>query len=60
VAKDGADLPPTENAVKPALRRLNVGEMFDAEFTAGEAGEYRLTIGYSPTAMIYNRRIVVH
>ena len=59
VAKDGADLPPAETGVKPAIRRLNVGEMFDAEFTAAKAGEYRLTVGYSPTAMIYNRRIIV-
>ncbi len=59
IAKDGADLAP-ESELKPAIRRLGVGEMFDAEFTATEPGEYRLTIGLPKKPMMYSRRIIVH
>ncbi len=44
-----------------ALRRLNVGETFDAEFTAPAAGEYELTVRVpGPKAKVYRRRLIVH
>jgi FtsP/CotA-like multicopper oxidase with cupredoxin domain len=60
LAKDGADLPPTASVAQRASKRLGVGETFDAEFTAPEAGEYRLTIGIPAKQMTYSRRIIVH
>jgi FtsP/CotA-like multicopper oxidase with cupredoxin domain len=59
VAKDGADLPDTQRVLSSASRRLSVGETFDAEFTANEPGEYRLTIGVPKKPMSYSRRIIV-
>ena len=45
LAKDGADLPPAAAVTVAAIQRLGVGEVFDAEFTAREPGEYTLTVG---------------
>jgi FtsP/CotA-like multicopper oxidase with cupredoxin domain len=59
LAKDGADLPPSLAITSPAIRRLGVGEMFDAEFLPPAPGEYRLTIG-TPTAQLkYSRKLIV-
>lgn len=44
VAKDGAAYPPALATIGPAMRRLNVGETFDAEFIAPAAGDYELTM----------------
>ena len=44
VAKDGADLPPSQVAVRPATVMLNVGETYDFEFDAREPGEYTLSM----------------
>jgi FtsP/CotA-like multicopper oxidase with cupredoxin domain len=59
LAKDGADLPAAMAVRGPASRRLGVGEMFDAEFTATSPGEYRLTVGSPSKQMRYARRIIV-
>jgi FtsP/CotA-like multicopper oxidase with cupredoxin domain len=59
LAKDGADLPPAAAVEGPASRRLSVGEMFDAEFTAPVRGEYLLTVGTPGKPMRYRRRIIV-
>lgn len=60
VAKDGADYPLANIVSERALRRLNVGETFDAEFTAPAAGEYELTVrAPGPKAKVYRRRLIV-
>jgi FtsP/CotA-like multicopper oxidase with cupredoxin domain len=59
VAKDGADLSPSMSIVRPAIQRLGVGEMYDAEFTPSRGGNYFLTVGAYKTEMKYKRRIVV-
>lgn len=59
LAKDGADLPPAAAIVTPSVQRLNVGEMFDAEFTPLERGEYLLTVGPPLAQMVYRRKIIV-
>jgi FtsP/CotA-like multicopper oxidase with cupredoxin domain len=41
LAKDGADLPPTQAVSVGSAQRLSVGETYDFEFTP-EAGRYRL------------------
>jgi len=58
VAKDGADLPPALTLTGPAIRRLGVGEMFDAEFAAREPGEYEVTVGAPETPTRYRRKII--
>jgi manganese oxidase len=59
VAKDGADLPAALRTQQGAAQRLGVGEMFDAEFTAPEPGEYRLTIGAPKRQLTYSRKLIV-
>lgn len=59
LAKDGADLPPAVAVAAPSIRRLNVGETFDAEFIASAPGEFRLTVGPPTAQMQYSRRIIV-
>ena len=59
LAKDGADLPSAAAIVTPSVQRLNVGEMFDAEFTPPERGEYFLTVGPPLAQMVYRRKIIV-
>ncbi len=60
LAKDGADLPSVRAIKEPAIKRLNVGEMYDAEFTALEKGEYVLAVGRPLTRMKYTRKVIVH
>jgi len=43
VAKDGADLPQSQQTVQPALVRLQAGETYDFEWTPSP-GEYVLTV----------------
>jgi FtsP/CotA-like multicopper oxidase with cupredoxin domain len=57
LAKDGANLPPSQAVMSPARQMMNVGETFDAEILL-EAGEYRLT-AISPNGPFYNRRLIV-
>lgn len=44
IAKDGADLPPSQTAAKPAQQTISVGETYDFEYTPAEPGELRLEI----------------
>jgi len=44
VAKDGADLPPTQTSRQPAQQTISVGETYDFEFTPEEPGELRLEV----------------
>ena len=59
LAKDGADLPPASIVTGPAIRRLGVGEMYDAEFVAREPGEYDVTVGPPDSQLRYTRKIIV-
>ena len=59
LAKDGADYPSDNIKSEPAIRRLNVGETFDAEFTAPTAGGYEVTVrAAGPKAKVYRRRLI--
>jgi manganese oxidase len=42
VAKDGADLPPSQALVRPARQIIGVGEAYDFEFTPEAPGDLRL------------------
>ena len=44
-AKDGADYPEPMRQETSALQRLHAGEIFDAEWTPREAGEFLLRVG---------------
>lgn len=57
-AKDGADLPELQRLKGPALRRIFVGETFDADWTPSKAGVYALTAG-SQSRWFYNRKVIV-
>jgi FtsP/CotA-like multicopper oxidase with cupredoxin domain len=46
VAKDGADLPPSQATLRPAYLVLGPGEIHDVEFTPRVAGEMRLRYGF--------------
>lgn len=58
-AKDGYDLPIGNRKEGPAIRRLNVGETFDAEFTPQSPGEYRVTAGVKTAPYLWVQRIIV-
>ena len=45
VAKDGADLPPSQATVRPAKLTFAPGEIIDVEFTPRSAGELTLRFG---------------
>jgi len=57
LAKDGADLPPSQARTGPARQMIEVGETFDAEFTAAP-GEYRLVAG-PPARPLWQQRLDV-
>jgi len=44
VAKDGADLPPSQALVRPARQIIGVGEAYDFEFNPREPGDLRLVV----------------
>ncbi len=44
VAKDGADLPPSQTTRRPAQQVISVGETYDFEFEPAAAGELRLEV----------------
>jgi hypothetical protein len=44
IAKDGADLPPSQATKRPAQQVIAVGETYDFEFEAPGPGEYRLDV----------------
>ncbi len=49
VAKDGADLPPSQATVRPAKLQMDPGEIYDFEFTPQQAGTYTLRFGPEDT-----------
>ena len=57
IAKDGADLPPTQAMVGPAVVRADVGEIYDVEWLPPAPGEYQLRTGPGRSILIY--RILV-
>ena len=57
-AKDGADYPESMRKEATALRRLTPGEIFDAEWTPRERGEFLLRIGNRARAF-YTRKFIV-
>jgi hypothetical protein len=48
VAKDGADLPAVQVALRPAQLLLHVGEIYDFEFTPRAVGRLTLRFGFPP------------
>lgn len=44
VAKDGADLPPSQATKRPAQQVISVGETYDFEFEPATPGEFRLEV----------------
>lgn len=48
LAKDGADLPPTQAVTEPAQLMLGAGEIYDVEVTPAVAGELTLRFGSPP------------
>jgi FtsP/CotA-like multicopper oxidase with cupredoxin domain len=48
VAKDGADLPPQQASVRPAVLISDPGEIYDFEFTPRAAGDLLLSFGLPP------------
>jgi FtsP/CotA-like multicopper oxidase with cupredoxin domain len=58
-AKDGFDYPLANRKVGPAIRRMNVGETFDAEFTPQSPGEYRLTANPPKAPNVWVQKVIV-
>ena len=48
VAKDGADLPPSQATLRPAVLFFDPGEIYDFEFTPDAPGDLALTFGPPP------------
>ena len=44
IAKDGADLPPNQSLMRPAVLTISVGETYDFEFEPNGPGEFRLEV----------------
>lgn len=59
IAKDGADLPPSQRKVSQAELLIDVGETYDFAFTAPSAGEWILSTPTGPNGARWSRRIVV-
>jgi FtsP/CotA-like multicopper oxidase with cupredoxin domain len=59
IAKDGADLPPSQQVTGPARATVSVGETADFEFTPPRRGEYLLTLAAAPNRPPVVQRIVV-
>jgi len=60
VAKDGADLPISQRAARPAdIRGMESGETADFEFTPTKRGDYVLTMFMSDAKAPTTQRIVV-
>lgn len=57
-AKDGADYPEAMRKEATAIRRLTPGEIFDAEWTPRERGEFQLRVG-NRTRAFYTRKLIV-
>lgn len=55
VAKDGADLPPNQSTMRPAVLTISVGETYDFEFEPTTPGEFRLQVlraGVATSALV--------
>jgi manganese oxidase len=48
IAKDGADLPPSQATVRPASLGFGSGEIYDFEYTPQKSGELKIRYGLSP------------
>lgn len=59
IAKDGADLPPSQRKVSKAEVLIDVGETYDFAFTAPSAGEWILSTPTGPSGARWSRRIIV-
>ncbi|MBK8647029.1 MAG: multicopper oxidase domain-containing protein [Gemmatimonadetes bacterium] len=59
IAKDGADLPASQRAVRKADVLVDVGETYDFAFTAPSAGEWILSLPTGGNGARWSRRIVV-
>ena len=60
LAKDGADLPPYQQIIRPALNQpISVGQTLDFEFTPGTAGEYLFQVG-STYGFLTRINMVIH
>jgi FtsP/CotA-like multicopper oxidase with cupredoxin domain len=60
LAKDGADLPPSQAITRPARQFVQVGETYDFIFRA-EPGEYRLVADLRQTGKrVFQQALVVH
>lgn len=59
LAKDGADLPPSQRTVRPAaMQFVDAGETYDFEWRP-EPGEYELRAGFPKQPPFFVRKIVV-
>ena len=58
LARDGAELPPAQQAMQPAVVRVLAGHTWDYGFRPESAGEYRLTIG-DPKKPMWEQKVVV-
>lgn len=59
LARDGADLPVSQQNVQPAVAVIDVGETADFEFHSPKAGTYRLEIGPAKNPPLVVQRIEV-
>ncbi len=57
VAKDGADLPASQQTMRPAVSRVSVGETYDFTWTP-TPGRYRLLIG-TPDSVLVTQQLIV-
>lgn len=56
-AVDGADLPASQAAERPARRFVQIGQTFDAEYTPHSAGDYTLTASVPGGAVVFTQRL---
>ena len=64
VAKDGADLPPTDRTPTVARLRIGIGETYDFEFTPRPPGPMRIEVRQGlmwplPAALLVTQALVV-
>ena len=59
VAKDGADLPPAQATMRPAMQLLSVGETYDFEFNPQARGNYVVAIENLDRTRQWQQRIEV-
>ena len=59
IAKDGADLPPSQATERPARQTISVGETYDFEFKPQSPAELRLVVVRPARAAVAQSQIVV-